>query len=102
MDPRRESLQAMLETTLGSSEVFFQPPANVSMTYPAIVYSRDRSETQFAGNRPYHRETRYQVTLIARDPDISKFGELADLPQCLHVRSFAADNLHHDVFSIVF
>lgn len=98
----RVNLQSLLETTLGTDKVYFQSPGNVNMTYPCIVYSRDRSETQFAGNRPYHRETRYQVTLIAQDPDIAVFGQIADLPQCLHVRSFAANNLHHDVFSLVY
>lgn len=98
----RVNLHTLLESVLGSENVYFQPPANISMVYPCIVYKRDRSDTEFANNRPYHSETRYQVTLIDRNPDSATFPGIRDLPQSLHIRSFAAHNLHHDVFTLVF
>lgn len=98
----RLDLQTILEATLGSDKVYFQPPSNVSMTYPCIVYKRDRSDSTFADNRPYNYPVRYQVTLIDRNPDSVTFPKLVGLSQCLHIRSFAADNLHHDVFSLVY
>lgn len=98
----RLDLQALLEATLESQNVYFQSPGNVAMQYPCIVYARDRSDTEFADNRPYHTETRYQVTMIDRNPDSAIFPKVRGLPQCIHIRSFVADNLHHDVFALVF
>lgn len=99
MAPRPE-LQAILE--LICPKVYFQPPANVQIEYPAIVYERDRGDSKFADNHPYTVTQRYSMTLISRNPDESIFGALAALPMCVHERFFVADNLNHDVFSIYF
>ena len=40
MAKTRLELQSVLEQTLGSRNVYFQPPASVKMKYPAIVYER--------------------------------------------------------------
>lgn len=101
MAPRLE-LQTLLEGLLGSDKVYFQPPANVQMVYPCIVYHRDYAETQFAGNNPYRYEKRYQVTVIDRNPDSAIPDKVAQLPKCLFNRFFTADNLNHDVFKLYF
>lgn len=98
----RLQLQSLLEAVLGSEHVYFQPPANVQMQYPCIVYKRDRADTQFAGNFPYCYEKRYQVTVISRDPDGVIPDKIAALPKCVHARFFTADNLNHDVFTLFF
>lgn len=101
MAPRLE-LQALLETILGTRDVYFQPPANVQMQYPCIVYNRDAAETQFAGNLPYRYTKRYQVTVIDRDPDSGLPDKIAALPMCIFDRFFTADNLNHDVYTLFF
>lgn len=99
---RRLDLQTLLETLLGSRNVYFQPPANVQMQYPCIVYSRDNANTKFAGNKPYRHVNRYQVTVIDQDPDSAIPDKIAGLPMCSFNRFFAADNLNHDVFTLFF
>lgn len=101
MDPRLQ-LQDLLESILGSENVYFQPPANVLMQYPAIVYQRDNADTTFAGNNPYRYVKRYQVTVIDRDPDSKIPDKVAALPMCTHNRFFRANNLNHDVFTLYF
>lgn len=96
----RLQLQTLLKTL--TPNVYFQPPANVQMKYPCIVYNRDTSDVQFAGNNPYRFTLRYQVTVIDADPDSVIPGKVAALPMCLRNRYFAADNLHHDVFNLYF
>lgn len=98
----RLDLQSLLETILGSENVYFQPPANILMKYPAIVYSRDDVHVDFAGNRPYNRQKRYQVTVIDRDPDSEIPDRIGALPMCAFARHYAASNLHHDVFNLYF
>lgn len=98
----RLQLQSLLESLLGSVNVYFQPPPNLAMVYPCIVYNRDRAETEFADNIPYRRTKRYQVTIIDADPDSLIPDKVAELPMCLFERHFTADNLHHDVYNLYF
>jgi hypothetical protein len=99
---QRLQLQMLLESIIGTRNVYFQPPANLRMQYPCIVYKRDTARTRFAGNLPYRYTKRYQVTLIDQDPDSVIPDKIAALPMCTFDRSFAADNLNHDVFSLYF
>jgi hypothetical protein len=99
---QRLELQDLLEEILGTRNVYFQPPNNVQMKYPCIVYKRDTARTEFAGNAPYRRKKRYLVTVIDQDPDSLIPDAVADLPMCTFDRHFTANNLNHDVFSIFF
>ena len=101
MAPRLE-LQTLLESILGSSHVYFQPPTNVEMQYPCIVYERNQAETLFADNNPYRYVKGYQVTVIDRNPDSLIPDGIASLPLCVHERFYTADNLNHDVFNLFF
>lgn len=102
MDPRRYSLQAILEELLGNDQVYFQPPENVSMQYPCIVYNRDNAHRSSADNHGYLYVPRYLVTLISRDPDNPAVEAVARLPQVSALRSFLADGLTHDVFELYY
>lgn len=82
--------------------VYFQPPANLTMKYPCIVYLRDDAQTRFAGNKPYTYDKRYQVTVIDTNPDSPIPDKVAALPLCIFDRFFATENLNHDVFNLYF
>lgn len=97
---QRLDLQTLLESL--TPNVYFQPPNNIQMQYPCIVYERDFARTEFAGNDPYRYEKRYQVTYIDRDPDSPVPDEIAKLRRCTFERHFKANNLNHDVFTIFF
>ncbi len=99
---QRLKLQELLEEILGTRNVYFQPPANVKMNYPAIVYQRDALDSKFAGNRPYSLTKRYEVTIIDRDPDSSIPDRVAALPLSSFSRHFVVDNLNHDVYTLYF
>lgn len=99
---QRLQLQSILEELLGTSNVYFQPPANVHMKYPCIVYKRDTGRSLFAGNKPYRFTKRYQVTYISGNPDDAVPDKIAELPMCVFDRHYAANHLNHDVFSIFF
>jgi len=98
----RDELHDLLKEILGSDNVYFQPPNNVAMKYPCIVYKRDLSSTDFADNGPYRSMKRYQVTVIDADPDSEVPEKVAALPMCLFIRFFTAENLNHDVFNLFF
>jgi hypothetical protein len=97
---RRLQLQTLLEQILGSGNVYFQPPDNVTMQYPCIVYGRDGASRISADNSGYRRVQKYQVTLIDRNPENPAVVKLGLLPLCRDIRSFVSDGLNHDVFEL--
>jgi hypothetical protein len=99
---QRLKLQSLLEELLGSRNVYFQPPANIVMQHPCIVYMREAADSQFADNQAYRYTKRYSVTHIARDPDSPVPDEIARLPLCAFSRHFTTEGLHHDVFNLYF
>lgn len=101
MGPRLK-LQELLEEIQGSGNVYFQPPANVQLQFPCIVYQRDDLDTKFADNAPYGLKQRYQITAIDRNPDSDTPSKLAALPLCTFNRFFVANNLNHDVYNLYF
>lgn len=98
----RLDLQAILETILGSRNVYFQPPENLKMKFPCIVYSRTSSDVTYADNIKYHLEKAYQVTYIDKDPDSDIPDKIEGLPKCRFDRSFVSDNLNHYVFTLYY
>ena len=98
----RADLQDMLESILGSKNVYYQPPAPIQMKYPAIVFFRNRIENKHADNKPYTQAISYDVTVIDKSPDNNVIFKLSKLPQCRYDRHYIADNLHHDVFTLYY
>jgi hypothetical protein len=99
MAPRLE-LQTLLESI--AEHVYFQPPTNIHLQYPCIVYERDNAESVFANNENYRYVKRYMVTVIDRNPDSDLPDNVAVLPMCTFQRHFTADDLNHDVFNLFF
>ena len=60
----RLNLQTSLEQVLGSRNVYFQPPENLKMSYPAIVYHLNDEWVRHADDMGYFRKKRYQITVI--------------------------------------
>lgn len=96
MRPRIE-LQDLLESILGSSNVYFQPPESIKMKFPCIVFQRVSGDTKFGDNMGYIFTARYQITLIGKDPNPEKFiDKISKIPRCIYDRHYVVDNLHHD------
>lgn len=99
---RRLELQGILENILGSRNVYFQPPENIKLHYPCILYERSSFSQHFADNKPYISMGRYSVTLITTNPDSELVKAILDLPYCSYDRYFASDSLSHDVFTLFY
>lgn len=99
---RREELHEILCETLGSRNVYFQPPESIKMQYPAIVYSRDDIDNNFANNTVYMQSLAYSVTVIDSDPDSEVVDRVSKLPRCQYDRHYKSDNLNHDIFTIYY
>lgn len=100
-ETKRRFIQNELETLLGSSNVYFQPPENIKLKYPAIVYSTGSPSITYANNKVYSYLTNFVMTYIRKTS-----GD--DLPEtivrhfqnCTEDRTFVSDNLYHTVFKL--
>lgn len=104
----RLELQEVLENIMSEwvddpeEHVYFQPPSNIRMKYPCIVYDLEKMDLRHANNGPYNLHNRYSVTVITKDPDSEIPYRVAQLPLISHNRKFENDNLNHNVFQLYF
>ena len=114
----RSGLQNVLEEIFsifheadGHQHVYFQPPANIQLHYPCVVYKRDGDKPIWADNGKYVNSWSYQLIIIDRDPisscinaDRTKtiIDAISELPKCSYIRHYVVDNLNHDVFKIYY
>lgn len=99
MDRSRTKLHHMLKKSTMYS-VYFQPPENVRLEYPCIVYKMNSADTQFADNVPYIYDKKYNITVIDQNPDSEIPNNIAKLPRCIFDRFYSSDNLNHWSFNI--
>lgn len=100
-EDRRLRLQSMLESILGSRNVYFQPPASITMNYPCIVYNFTGVYATQADNLKYLKSDAYDVTFITKDPVFDEVNEaLLEIPYCRFSRHYTNDNLHHFNYSL--
>lgn len=99
---KRIMLQNLLEKILGNRQVYFQPPESVSMSYPAIKYSRSNMNVKHADDSIYLQRVRYEIIVIDRKPNNQIVEELLKLPYCSYDRGYKANNLNHDVLTLYY
>lgn len=98
----RLELHEELCKILGSRNVYFQPPATVSMKYPAIVYRKYSIDNVAADNIHYLQHHGYELTIIDKDPDSKVEEAVSKLPRCRFNRSFASDGLNHFIYILYY
>lgn len=98
----RVELDRILRTTLGSANVYFDPPESFKLKYPCIVYSLGGNSEIFAENSKYYNMKRYTITYITRDADDPMIDTLDELRFCRLSRPYTADGLFHYAYDIYF
>ena len=102
---RRLKLHELLAGILGDeSRVYFQPPENLYMQYPCIVYRRVSSHTNYGDDKPFFKMKRYEVTYIFDDPDDPEdvLEKLTDLRLSIFDRQFVVDDLYNATIILYF
>ena len=64
---KRVDIQEKFKFLLGSNNVYYQPPANLKMKYPAIVYSLDGLDVKRFDNTKLINKNCFSVTHIYRN-----------------------------------
>ena len=99
---RREQLHAMLEGALGSPNVYYQPPINIEMKFPAIRYSLKSIDKMTANNVAYKLTRAYEIIVISKSPDCAAIEKILEWQHTRYDRHYIVDNLHHDVITIYY
>lgn len=87
----------------GEDHCYFQPPADIEMSYPCFVYNYTNDQDTFADNIHYQESKRYTVTVIDEDPDSEIPNKLKKrLPYCTSDRNFVVDGLNHFVYTLFY
>lgn len=100
MMDRRLELHAKLLTVCDN--VYFQPPSNVKMRYPCIVYSPSSEDRNHANNNTYHINDAYQITIIDPNPDSIIRQSLRVLPLISFNRHASTEGLNHFYYTLYF
>lgn len=83
-----------------TGKTYFQPPSNIKLEYPCMVYEPSGIENRNADNKPYRRNFRYSVKVISKSPLHPVIDRLLDFKYATYDRHYVADGLNHDVFTI--
>ena len=97
-----ESLQDLLEKLFECRHVYYQPPDNLTMEYPAIRYSLSDIDSKYANNKMYVGMKCYDIVVIDKDEDNPVIEKLLELPYASFNRHYVSDNLNHDIIKLYY
>lgn len=96
----RMKIQSRLEE-LFKMKVYFQPPPNLGLEFPCIVYSKVRTDVRRGDNKTYNFYDQYSVTHISKSYDESvPVTLLTGFTYARQDRDFKTDGLYHQVFTV--
>ena len=96
----RERFHRLLASVAPHCRLYYNPPENFKMEYPAVVYNLSKIKKKRASNISYLSNKQYEVTLITKDPEDQAIDGLANITMAEFERHFESDLLHHYVFNI--
>lgn len=99
----RVNLQHKLEELMTNNNVYYQPPENLKIEYPAIIYSTNDIFNLNANNNKYLIDKQYQVIVIDKKPDNPVILKILNtFKHSYYERHYVSDNLNHDVLILYY
>lgn len=95
-----ETLLIKLEELFGSRHIYYQPPENLKMEYPAIRCSKSDIVSENADNIKYLMYDAYDLVVISKKPDDPVIKKILGLPYTSYDRHYVSDGLNHDIIRI--
>ena len=100
----RQTLHQKLCEVLGEDlkdHCYYDPPAR--MKFPCIRYENSKDEILYGDNKRYKLEREWTITIIDPDPDSKIPAKLMEtFDYCTKDREFAADGLHHFIYTLYY
>jgi hypothetical protein len=100
---QRLDLHTELVALLGTTNVYFQPPATLKMKYPCVIYTLADINSTYADNVNYTNRKKYTVIAVDTNPDSTLPESILDsFSYCVFDRHYTSDNLHHSVLTLYY
>nr|DAT35018.1 MAG TPA: tail completion protein [Caudoviricetes sp.] len=79
--------------------VYFNPPANINLKYPCIIYHRLSTDSKYADNTRYQTQYNYRITVLDSVPDSSVVDKLLEEFDLMDIAgTHISDRLYHYYF----
>jgi len=83
--------------------VYFQPPSNITMIYPCIVYNKSGKNNSYGNDKVYLSKQGYQIMLIERNPDSPVADTIeTHFQYCSIDQNYTVDNLNHTILTLFY
>ena len=83
--------------------VYFQPPSDLTMRYPCIVYHSLPLIPKYADDSAYGTTNGYQITVMDFDPDSPiAYNLIAKFNYCRITNHFVLNNLNHTTLQLYY
>ena len=92
-------LLSLLRKAVGHNRVYFQPPENLKIGYPAVVFHLSKIKLDHADDAPYKGAREYSVTLITKEPEPEVLDEILKIPYTTLDTTYISDGMNHFVFT---
>lgn len=92
-------LLRLLQQAVKHNRVYFQPPENLKLGYPAIVFHLTKIKVDHADDVPYKGAREYMITLISKDPEPDALEEILKIPYTTLDSTYISDGMNHFVFT---
>ena len=83
--------------------VYFQPPSDITIKYPCIVYQKTENTAVYANNHIYKTLQEYQLTVIDYNPDNDLTDRIVEHFEYANPGSrFVVDRLNHSTIKLYY
>lgn len=98
----RIEFDSLLRSTLGSTNVYYDPPESFKLKYPCIVYTDSGRIVLHADSGTYIKYRRYTINYLTKDADDPMVDTIEELPYCRMRTPYTAANVFHHPYDIDF
>lgn len=96
LDKRLREILMGNDIDISEGHIYFLPPPNVQLKFPALVYERSSRTVQRADNIAYIGYDEYDLTWISEDPDDRTADEIClGLDYCTISSIQSYDKMYH-------
>ena len=89
----------LLQKAVDHNRVYFQPPENLKIGYPAVVFHLSKIKLDHADDVPYKGAREYSITLITKEPEPEVLDEIIKIPYTTLDTTYISDGMNHFVFT---
>lgn len=78
--------------------VYFQPPVNTEIKFPAIIYKLSDINRNIADNKVYSQNRIYEVVVLDPESESNIVDAMSENVKCKYVRQYTANDIYHTIF----